>query len=163
MGIKYPYGLHRGYFCPLIGLFFTHIKEASFPLFGYFVLSYFSGLFTLIPFIHRLFRTFLHYYYFRYFVLLPIWIRPSISWLIESFFTSCAEIHTPESADTRIKIRFMKFIFIKDKLFSKTNFILFHKGIQKRLSKRQSFSIIIEVLLIFHQKPKTFSMDIDNF
>ena len=72
MGIKYPYGLHRGYFCPLIGLFFTHIKEASFPLFGYFVLSYFSGLFTLIPFIHRLFRTFLHYYYFRYFVLLPI-------------------------------------------------------------------------------------------
>lgn len=74
MGIKYPYGLHRGYFCPLIGLFFTHIKEASFPLFGYFVLSYFSGLFTLIPFIHRLFRAFLYYYYFRYFVLLPIYI-----------------------------------------------------------------------------------------
>ena len=75
MGIKYPYGLHRGYFCPLIGLFFTHIKEASFPLFGYFVLSYFSDLFTLIPFIHRLFRAFLHYYYFRYFVLLPINFR----------------------------------------------------------------------------------------
>ena len=72
MDIKYPYRLHRGYFCPLVGLFFIHIKEASFPLFGYFVLSYFSDLFTLIPFIHRLFRTFLHYYYFRYFVLLPI-------------------------------------------------------------------------------------------